>query len=67
MDAKTKKRGILVRLDTELDVWLGRKALDGYKKAALIRKALHIYMDCDKGADASGKPGGQTGDATGAS
>ena len=67
MEAKTKKRGILVRLDTELDVWLGQKALDGYKKAALIRKALHIYMDSDKGADAFSKQGDQKGDAIAAS
>ena len=34
---------MVVRMDKELSDWLEGKALQGYKKALLIRKILHEY------------------------
>jgi hypothetical protein len=56
---------VIVYLDPALDEWLSRKALDGFKKASLIRKALHIYMDCDTATEAYCGPGKGNGSAAG--
>ncbi|MGI0141923.1 MAG: hypothetical protein ACREBF_04740 [Candidatus Micrarchaeales archaeon] len=36
---------VVVYLDKTLAAWLASKALEGYKKATLIRRALHIFRE----------------------
>ncbi len=41
----------VVYLDSGVAAWLDAKSLEGCKKSALIRRALHIYMDSELAAD----------------
>lgn len=37
----------VVYLDKSLAEWLDAKSLEGYRKSALMRRALKIYRDAD--------------------
>lgn len=40
-----RKRKVTVYVDKVLDEWLESKALEGYRKGSLIRRALHSYRE----------------------
>jgi len=54
---------MVVYLDKTLAQWLERKTLEGYKKATLVRRALHLYRDSELEAERSVRllKGGENG------
>lgn len=61
---KRKQNRVMVYLDDDLSSWLEGKALEGYKKAALIRHVLYREMDAEKDAALSGGRAGVENDGT---
>ena len=41
----------VVYLNKELAEWLDAKAIEGYSKSGLIRRAVAVYKDCDDGPE----------------
>ena len=46
---------IAVYLDSEASAWLDRQAVDGYKKASLVRHMIHERMEKEKASMGAGQ------------
>ncbi len=57
----TKKIGIVIYIDGEIEEWLAEKSMKGYKKASLIRHILHKQIDYEKKERSRQQEPGQPG------